>query len=74
MIKPTDEMRTAAMAIVDRWAGREHTLDAAALDEVLAAVLAIVERDYLLVSRHGRPACTCDGSGRICPRHSAGVP
>lgn len=82
MIEPTDEMRAAAMAVVDRLAARPHGQVAEAVEEVLTVVLAIVERDYEVfprrAERHPEPrppgyldACGwCTAEGYTCPAHA----
>jgi len=80
VIEPTAEMRAVAMAIVDRTAGRAHTPGgqvAQAVDEILDAVLGIVERDQVTPLREVLDklidpyACRFDHHGD-CQEHGTG--
>lgn len=81
MIEPTDEMRMVAYREAREWAAAHghQQPDDRMLGAVLAAVLAIVERDYVVVARdeadnpylEGGPQCECP---EIADTHTANCP
>lgn len=73
VIEPTEEMRAAAMAIVDRLADRQHRTGgqvAQAVDEVIAATLTLAASERSLVVKPRRDALARNGpcSAVDCPR------
>ena len=66
MIEPTDEMRMVAYRDAREWAAAHghQQPDDRMIDDVLAAVLAIVERDYRI-----EPKPPWEREDAVCPVH-----
>lgn len=80
MIEPTDEMANAGWDALPVAAQEPGHIDLDDMKAVVAAVLAIIERDYEIVPDRSRmhfpppdpcPFCTTGLAGQ-CPWHSAG--